>query len=344
MASTIKDIAQRLGISVSTVSYALNDGPRPVPPGVKARVLAMAEELSYRPNRVARSLVDGRSRTIGIVPTVVRPDVAIGPYFVAGLNAAFNVCAESGQDVLIYTQHSSYDTEEGARQLVDGRADGLLFLAPRLGSPAVAYLRRIGFPHAVVDGSPGEGALTFNVDNGAGVRRLVAHLAEQGHRRIGHLAGPSEMRDGVERREAFVAAMGEHGLPAQRRWILDAGFDGIEGRKAADDLLGLDELPTAVVCGNDEVAHALLTIAGERGVRVPEDLAITGFDDSVFSQIGRVGITTVAQPVSRIAEAATRSLLRLIEGSTEERSLTFSPELVVRGSSLSPLSAPTPRS
>ena len=342
MASTIKDIARELGISISTVSYALNDGPRPVPAETKARVLAVAERLHYRPNRVARSLVDQRSHVIGIVPTVVRTDVAIGPYFVSGLNAVFNVCAKMGQDVLIYTQHSSFDTEEGARQLLDGRADGLVFLAPRVDSPAVAYIRRVGFPHVVVNGDPQEGALTFNVDNRAAIRRVVDHLVSEGHQRIGHLAGSSEMHDGIERRAAFLEAMAAHGLPIESRWMIAAGFDGIEGRKAADDLLGQDDLPTAVVCANDETANALLTIARERELRVPEDLAITGFDNSLFSQIGSLGITTVAQPVTEIAGAAARSLLRLIEGSTDERPLTFSPELIVRGSSLSGFAALTP--
>lgn len=342
MASTIKDIARELGISISTVSYALNDGPRPVPADVRARVLDVAERLQYRPNRVARSLKDRRSHVIGIVPTMVRADVAIGPYFVAGLNAVFNVCAEMGQDVLIYTQHSSFDTEEGARRLLDGRADGLVFLAPRIESPVVAYMRRVGFPHVLVNGEPQKGTLTFNVDNRAGMRMAVDHLVAAGHRRIGHLAGGAELYDAVERRMGFEAAMAAHGLPVEPRWTIDAGFDAIEGRKAADDLLSRGDLPSAVVCGNDETASALLTIAGEHGVRVPENLAVTGFDNSAYSQIRPLGITTLAQPITDIAGAATRALLRLIEGSRDGRPLTFSPELIVRGSSLAGFAAPLP--
>ncbi len=339
MASTIKDIAQRLNVSVSTVSYALNGGPRQVPERTRRRVLEVAAELRYRPNRLARALQGRRSHVLGIVPTLVAPNVAIGPYFVAGVNGIIEASEAAGHDVLIYTQHSSFDTEEGARGLADGRSDGVIFLAPTIGSPGPAYLRDIEFPHVVIDGDEREGSLTFKVDNLAGIDIAVGHLADLGHRRIAHLAGPETMRDGIERREGFFRAMAARDLPIDARDVIEAGFEARTGRGAAIALLEGDDRPTAVVCANDEVAHTLVAVANARGLRVPEDLSIVGFDDSVFAQLALPGLTTVAQPTARIAFEAAESLVRLVEGSAEEEHRLFTPELVVRHSTLRPTKA-----
>ncbi len=339
MASTIKDIAQRLNVSVSTVSYALNGGPRHVPERTRRRVLDMAAELQYRPNRLARSLVGRRSHVLGIVPTIFAPNVAVGPYFVAGLNGVFGAAEAAGHDVLIYTQHSSFDTEDGAQGLADGRSDGLIFLAPRLESPATAFIRKIEFPHVVIDGDEHEGSPTFKVDNVAGMEAAVGHLADLGHRRIAHIAGPSSLRDGVERLEGYRRAMASRGLAIEDRLIVEGGFNEREGREAAIALFDSPELPTAVVCGNDEVAYALVQVATERGIEVPCDLSVVGFDDSIFANLSTPRLTTVAQPTERIATEATEALVRIIEGSTEESSTLFAPQLVVRQSTTGPKKA-----
>lgn len=339
MASTIKDIAQRLNVSVSTVSYALNGGPRHVPERTRRRVLEVAAELQYRPNRLARALVGRRSQVLGIVPTIVAPNVAVGPYFVAGLNGVICAAETAGHDVLVYTQHSSFDTEEGAHGLADGRSDGIIFLAPRLDSPATAFLRRIGFPHVVIDGDEREGSHTFKVDNLAGMDVAVGHLADLGHRRIAHLAGPSNLRDGIERAEGFRRAMEARSLPLDEELIIEAGFEERTGREGALALFQNPMQPTAVVCANDEVAHALLLLAAERGLSVPQELSVVGFDDSTFANMATPRLTTIAQPTGRIAVAATEALVRLVGGSDEPSTTLFSPQLVIRQSTTGPKKA-----
>lgn len=339
MASTIKDIAERLGISISTVSYALNDGPRPVPAETRRRVLEVAEELAYRPNRLARSLQKRRSHVIGIVPTISHPDRNSGPFFLDGVSGVMEAGAAMNYDVLLYTQHSADDEEAAAPLLADGRADGLIFLAPRLDAPALDYVRRIRFPHVVISGQASSGSVCIGVNNAEGIELAVAHLVELGHTQIGHLTGSLVMADGVSRRDGFLRAMERRGIPVAEEWVVRAGFARKEAHEAAEMILSGKERPTAVVCANDEVALALIEVARAMGLRIPHDLSVTGFDDSVFARATTPALTTISQPVHPIAVEAALTLVRMIEGSADEVSREISPFLVERGST-APLYSP----
>lgn len=331
MGATIKDIARRLNISTSTVSYALNGGPRNVPEEVKANVLRVAKELNYRPNRIARSLVTRKSSTIGVLPTEATENLALSPYFQQCLNGILNEAERHRHDVLIYGRvnaaEASWDT---VATLSDGRTDGVLMMAPMVGAPFLAELKERGVPLCLINSMvPGE--VCFNVNNFIGVRQGVEHLISLGHRRIAHLAGRQTLHDGQQRKEAFYEVMAEHGLEVKPEWVIETDFTPISGHEKALALFQSGELPTAVHCANDELAQGLYRAAWELGISIPGDISVVGFDNTPATVHMLPGLTTVGQPIDRIAAEAVRALIAMADGE-EAESRTFDTDLVVRGS------------
>ena len=331
MAATIKDIARLLNISVSTVSYALNNGPRPVPEEVKAKVLAVARELNYRPNRVARSLVTRRSHTIGVVPTECSANLAVTPYFQGVLNGILNTAEVLDHDVLIYTRYDVQRSDEFVNTLLDGRADGLILLAPRLDSHAMEQLA--GLIPFVVTSDERLNAAHFGCDNSGGVRQAIDHLVELGHRKIGHVAGNLKISDARDRLLAFRQALDHHGLPLDERWISEGMFLCEGGYRAGLELLGLKDRPTAIFCANDDSALGLVRAAWECGLRVPQDLSVVGFDNSPVSSAVSPSITTIGQPLEQIGAAAMAAVVEYVETQEKPPSTSFRTELLIRASS-----------
>ncbi len=334
--ATIKDIAREAKVSVSTVSYALNDGPRSVPDEVKQRILDVASRLHYRPNRVARSLITRRSHVLGVVPTRIERDMIIGPYFVSMLNGIVNACEDLHQDVLLLTQLSTMDSKEALYPLLDGRCDGAIFIAPSHDSEGIHYLQEIGFPHVLVIGRD-ERSTSFDIDNSVGVRLAVDHFAGLGHTKIGMLMGPEELIDGYERNQSFLESMRSHGLTVQEKWMIRASFHPDSGLEAGRVLLSRKERPTAVFCANDEVATGFYKACKEFKVRIPEDISVIGFDNAPTSTMVEPNLTTVKQPIDQMSRHATEALVSLIEGKTETLSRRFITALVERQSTARPM-------
>lgn len=332
--ATIKDIAKRLNISVSTVSYALNGGPRTVPDAVRERVLETAKELDYRPNRLARSLATGRSHTIGVVPTEPIRDLASMNFFSAVFNGIVNAAEDLDHDVIVFTRADA-SRSTGLDVLLDGRADGLVVLSPRLPSSLLDGLVNAGLPFAVVASAAPEGFPEFCCDNAAGVDLAVDYLVSLGHRRIGHLAGPANLYDGVLRQRAFCEAMARHNLSIPHAWIQNGGFTIEGGEAATAQILDSGEVPTALFAANDESAVGAIQCAVARGSRVPEDLSIVGFDDARFASYLTPALTTVEQPFDAMGADALRSVVDLIEGRPAV-SQSYSPRLLPRSSTAPP--------
>ncbi len=333
--ATIKDIARRLNISVSTVSYALNDGPRQVTPEVKERVRQAAIDLGYRPNRVARSLKQGRSHTIGVAAERSMADFYMSFFQYNALNGVLNECEDEGLDVLIFSQVDMRREKGRLDELLDGRADGILFISPPAGSQAVAELRAHKFPHVTISGDPGTETVNAIVDNAVGVKMALQHLADLGHNSVGYIRGGSGLADGLERDAAMVQFARELNLELRPEWILPGDFTQPGGRDAAERLLVQKEWPTAVFGSNDEAAVGFVHRLHEDGVSVPVDISVIGFDDSSHARASLPPLTTIQQPVGEIARSAVRALARLIRGE-EAYSTRFEPRLVVRGSTSSP--------
>lgn len=335
MAATIKDIAKKLNYSTSTVSYALNGGPRPVPEAVKENVFAVARELGYRPNRIAKSLVTRQSRTIGIVLQRSTHDVFLAPYLNAVFNAVMNVAEDRLYDVLVFSQHKTATVAQFTNLLLDGRVDGVLLISSAALPELARDLQAYGLPATAMFTSD-LGVPRVLANNQGGVRQALEHLVSLGHRKIGLVTGPDGLIDSEERRAAFTEFIAEKGLEWHAEWAFNGNFDQPGGYAAGKYFLGLSDGPTALFTSNDEMAVGAYLALQEAGVSIPTDLSIVGFDDIPHARYLTPHLTTVRQPMGAIGSAAAEHLIAIIEGQSAPSLTLFDTELVVRGSTASP--------
>lgn len=338
MPATIKDIAKRLNISVSTVSYALNGGPRQVHEDIRRRVLEVAKELDYRPNRLARSLVTRRSYCVGVIPAGRFINTMMSPYVQLCMNGIVNKAEELGYDVLLYTRYDQSQVDEMANTLLDGRTDGLICLSPPIGSKLMDLLAEKTIPYVATSTIHHPRAVCLNCDNEQGVRLAVSHLYNLGHRKIGHISGSPWLEDAQIREAAYRSEMERLGLEVRPEWVQCGEFHHDLGAEAFKRLMSASDPPTAVFCANDEMGVAAIRAAWLMGLRVPEDVSIVGFDDIPLSQYSQPKLTTVRQPIEEIGGAALEALVQLIERTGQPETTTYPTEIVVRESTDAPRS------
>lgn len=331
MAATIKDIARRLNISVSTVSYALNGGPRSVPEEVKKKVFEVAQELDYRPNSLARSLVTRRTKTIGVVPGVLAHDLVLSPFIRVMLNGILNALEDHEHDGLIFTGMNLRGNRIQVDRLLDGRIDGVVFLPPTPVEEVLKNLDQRRFPYVTIAAKPRQGTVNFTSDNARGVHIAIEHLVAKGHTRIGMVAGREDHLDGTIRNQAFKRSLAEHGLPIIPEWVIEGDFTDQGGAEAASKILKRVNRPTALFCANDESAFGAMVAARSLGIDIPKDLSIVGYDDIFISQQAIPPLTTIRQSVEDMGHAAVNGLIALISGQTIESQI-FEPKLVQRSS------------
>lgn len=323
--ATIYQVARLAGVSIATVSRALRDSDL-VTPQTRERVQAAARELQFTPSRPARSLAEGRHAANGIV----FPDL-VGPYYaevVLGYEAA---ASASGSSVLILTTNGRRDAAASVRELA-GRVDGLTVMGRTVGDDVVAGIAGTGLPVVLLARDPVPGVDTVRAGNATTARALAEHLVEHGHRTITFLGDPGRSPDVAGRHAGVKAALARAGAELLEP-VRPKGLDLESGRRAAERLLTGDR-PDAVVCANDEVALGVLLAAGEAGLRVPEDLAVTGWDDLLAARFA--GLTTVRQPMRELGATAARWLNHRISQGTENRTAArrriLPTELVIRRS------------
>lgn len=333
MPATIRDIAKRLGISVSTVSYALNGGPRPVPEEVRRRVLEVARELDYRPNRLARSMVTGKTETIAVVPPMVTRNMLRSPYIHATLSSIADAVGEHGYDILLHTSAAPMDDVDLVQSLLSGKVDGIVLIAPLSTSRVPEEIRRRNVPCVVISARV-EGLPSVCADNTAGIFAAMDWLYAHGHRRFGFVGGPPAFYDARQRLFAFRRYLEEHQLPLRSEWIAEGDFTAGGAVAGARAMLNSSDRPTAVLAVNDETAAGILQAAQELGLRVPEDLSVVGFDDTPFARVLSPRLSTIRQPLEQMATEAVGMLMTWMEQRErpveEERKLPT--ELVLRES------------
>lgn len=331
MAATIKDIARRLNISVSTVSYALNGGPRSVPEEVKKKVFEVAKELDYRPNSLARSLVTRRTKTIGVVPGILAHDLVLSPFIRVMLNGILNALEDHEHDGLIFTGMNLRGNRIQVDRLLDGRIDGVVFLPPTPEDEVLRNLDQRRFPYVTIAAQPRHSSVNFTSDNAMGVHIAIDHLVEKGHSRIGMVAGREDHLDGTIRNRAFAEALERHGLAFNPHWVEEGDFTDQGGAAAAARILRNPNRPTAIFCANDESAFGAMIAARSLGIDIPKDLSIVGYDDIFISQQAIPPLTTIRQSVEDMGLAAVNGLIDLISGQSVESKI-FEPKLVQRSS------------
>ncbi len=340
-AVTIVDVARHAGVSKALVSFALNDR-RGVSPDTRARILASAAELGWQPSHRARALSASRAFALGLV--VARPPELLGvdPFFLSFIAGVETVLSERGHALVLQVVRDETAEAEGYERLArDGRVDGVFLSDLRHDDPRPAQLERLGLPAVTLNRLPGVPPFpAVCLDDRAGVRDSVRHLAALGHTRIGHVSGPTAYLHGGSRRAAWAEALAELGLSPGPEATGD--FTPASGAAATRELLAADDPPTAVVYANDLMAMAGTTVAHELGLSVPGDLSVTGFDDIAPAAHLHPPLTTVRADTVGWGEQSATVLLRLVEGRPCDDVELPPARLVVRSTTSPPAGRPRP--
>ncbi len=321
-----------MGVSQATVSYVLNAHPNArVSDATRQRILEAAAQLHYRPNAIARAMASGRSRTIGVYQPHVIETPLSGMWTAAVMRGIGEALRAREFHLLLYGYH--IEEEPSPAVFLDGSVDGLILLAPHTDDRLPQQLADAGFPTAIIGGRAVEGttSVALDVDNVAGGRIATEHLIHLGHRRIAHLHGPPDVPNAIDRRRGYEEAMRAHGLRIRPEYLIQSGFSIEGGHAAACAILNQTERPTALFVANDVAAIGALRACQESNVRVPEEIAVIGYDDAPICQFARPPLTTMRQPAQEMGRAAAEILLAIAEGiPPPEGCRLFTAELVVR--------------
>jgi len=326
---TIRHVAREAGVSVATVSRAMND-TGPVREEVRARVREIAERLRYVPHGAARSLITRKTGTVG----VFLPDIH-GEFFSEVIRGMDGVSRHRGYHLLVAGSHSSADEILAVMRATRGRVDGLIVMAPDLEADAIERDVPASLPLVAMNCRLlGTHFDSISIDNYGGAYAMVRHLAGRGHERIAFLKGPDRNFEASERVRGYRDALGAIGGAVSDDLELPGDFTEDAGHLGACLLLARRRRPTAIFAGNDAMALGALAALSEAGVRVPEEIAVTGFDDIPVARYVSPPLTTVHVPIAELgARAMERLLLALERGSDHERRHeVLATTLVVRGS------------
>ncbi|WP_205471596.1 LacI family DNA-binding transcriptional regulator [Nocardioides sp. SYSU D00038] len=325
MRTTIRDVAREAGVSIATVSRVMR-GSASVTEPTRERVLAVAQELEFVPSQLGRQLAERRHAANGIV----FPDLS-GPYYAEVVLGYEAVAAELGRSVLILSTHGRQDADAKVLEMAE-RCDGLVILGRTVGDTTVERLAKRGVGLVLVARPAIATADSVNVENRDSAVALAEHLVARGARDFVFVGDPDGSSEFAERLEGVEEGFRRAG--SRRRSLALAARPTEEaGAAVADSVGGVDDLPDAFVCANDELALGLMARLGERGIDVPGDVLVTGWDDVMAARYA--GLTTVRQPMRELGGTAARLLDELINGSrSEPRHEVLGTELVVRGSTL----------
>jgi DNA-binding LacI/PurR family transcriptional regulator len=332
----MRDVAHATGVSQSTVSRVLSGAPTAVPiaDDTRERVVAAARKLGYRPNPLARGLRGLRTMLLGVIVRDITD-----PFFGGAIEAVSIEAGLRGYNVVLGHAHGQADEAIELWGVLEARhCDAILVLGDMSDQPRLIDDLRLGHAPVVAlwQGSSRHGIAAVSVDNRAGVRSTLEHLAGLGHRRIAFLAG-RRLGDILEREEAYVEFMREIGEPVRPGYLQYAQNDSLGGSQALAPMLAGAQPPTAVVASTDVLAIGLLFEAHARGIRVPGDLSVTGFDDIPVAAFSVPALTTVRMPIREMVGEALRMLidegLDGGDGTGPADTRILQPSLVIRASS-----------
>jgi len=315
---TLKHIAEALGVSAMTVSRALNNRSN-VDEKTREKIVRTAEEMGYTPNRVAKSLVSSKTQTIGVViPEITH---AFFPEVVRGIE---EVTYQTDYQLILTNANEQFEREKHAIQtLRSQQVDGILISSSLTENDYSFYESilqagtKLVFFDRCVDGL---GASCVHVNDNKSSEGMTNHLIEKhGYQKIAHFSGPREVAIGRERFQGYRRALENHGIEYREEWVIESGFKEEGGYNAMQKLLSLPEgsRPEAVVCVNDPAAFGAMEAVKEAGLKIPEDIAITGFSDEIRAPLVSPPLTTVHQPAYDVGKQAAEKLLKVIENENE---------------------------
>jgi len=326
---TIFDVAEEAGVSYSTVSRVVNNKAY-VKPTTREKVLKAMDRLGYRANIQARSLAGGHSSVIGLLV------VDLATQYVGELVRGIDeVLAANKYELMLYTTHRRVTKEaDYVNMMARGFADGLIIVLPRKPEAYLMSLRERQFPYVLLDQfGVDDSDLSVIAENFRGAYKATQHLIQLGHQRIGMITGWMDMASARQRLDGYHAALNDHGILPDPQLIYEGNFTQLCGRQGADYLLELSSPPTAFFASNDDSAVGVMEAARARGLIVPADLSVVGFDDIPLAKVLSPRLTTVKQPLTEMGNVAAQLLLDLIQDPDEvQQSIVLPTELVIRES------------
>jgi len=331
VATTITDVARELGMSVATVSRALSR-PELLRRETRERVLSIIDRLGYRPNLLARGLRRGQTRAILlVVPT-------LSPFFLEIFAGAEEVTRQAGFALLLGNSNGDPEREKACfDQVASGQADGIILLtglAPSAYAPGRSPLPPLV---TVLERLPKRSSVpVIRTDHRAGAAEATRYLIELGHRRIAHIAGSKGAPSTAKRIAGYRDALEAARLPVRAEWFYPGDFFMPSGAAGIERLMRLDEPPTAVLCGNDEMAFGAIRMLHKLGYSVPRDISIVGFDDQNMAEFYNPPLTTVHIPRHELGRRAAIELIHQLEGRDGAREVMLPTRLIVRESTAPP--------
>jgi len=340
-AATLADVGREAGVSAMAASAVLN-GARTssrTAPETRERILQAAEKLRYRPNAAARALADRCMNTLGVAAVFIGNE--LNQYFLEVFNGVVEAAAKHDQNTTVFTLH---DWEKDAERLpgfCDGRIDGLILIGPTLSRESLSLLPDHTPCVALHSNIPVPKSVNLETDEEHGAFEMVTHLIKAGHRRIMHLSGPRGLTGAERRVEGYRRALSAARIKFDPTLLIEAGFSEDCGARAMNDFMKRSSgrlLPQAIFCANDAIAIGCLEILSHVGLKVPTDLSVVGFDDTLAARTTIPQLTTVRQPLRAMGVKAVEMTLERIkamrDGTIERtaKNVILPTQLVIRAS------------
>ncbi|MEU5991073.1 LacI family DNA-binding transcriptional regulator [Spirillospora sp. NPDC047418] len=327
---TLEEVAARAGVGRGTVSRVVNGSPR-VSPQAREAVLRAIEELGYVPNRAARTLVTRRTDTVALVVAESDQRLFGEPYFAGIIRGISNGLGDTGLQLLLALARSPAEYGRLEEYLTTQHVDGVLLTSLHAEDPLPAKLEANGVPTVLGGCPPGLTPVSYvDVDNRSGAREAVGHLISGGRRHIAAIAGPQDMGVGIDRLAGYREALADAGLP---EYVEYGDFGEASGISAAEKLLAAQPRLDAVFAASDPMAFGALRILHRRGRRIPDDVAVIGFDDSSAAPLADPPLSTVHQSLEEMGVEMARLLVSRIRGeAVTDPVIILQPHLVLRAS------------
>lgn len=341
-AATLADVGREAGVSAMAASAVLN-GARTssrISQETRERILEAATKLRYRPNAAARALADRRMNTLGVA-AVFDDTGELNSYFLEIFNGVIGAAAHHGQNTTVFTLHDWEKDADRLPSFCDGRIDGLILIAPVLSRASTRLLPDHTPFVALHANTHLPGTVNLETDEERGAFEMVKHLIDRGHRRIVHITGERGLLGSERRILGYERALATARIPFDKSLLVEAGFSAPAGRRAIHEWLDRckgQPLPDAIFGANDAIAVGCIEAFSELGIRVPEDISVCGFDDTLVARLSLPQLTTVRQPLRAMGVRAVELLLNRISHqhgdapAFSSEDVIFPTELVLRNS------------